>query len=153
MQVLSDWWNQTEPKQKMAQVIVFFMVFGFSTMISGTSHGIPMGMGIIYILYDCIQKRSLSGFAMPGKLWLGFVVFLSSVVVSSVLLGDKPSIRTAFQYVYWILPLLIMFYLGRQADVKFAAVGGAILSLFVSSLNMVYLNCLIVAAAVLCVSR
>ena len=143
MQVLSDWWNQTEPKQKMAQVIVFFMVFGFSTMITGTSHGIPMGMGIIYILYDCIQKRSLSGFAMPGKLWLGFVVFLSSVVVSSVLLGDKPSIRTAFQYVYWILPLLIMFYLGRQADVKFAAVGGAILSLFVSSLNMVYLNCLI----------
>ena len=143
MHVLSDWWNQTEPKQKMAQVIVFFMVFGFSTMISGTSHGIPMGMGILYIIYDCIQKRSLSGFAMPGKLWLGFVVFLSSVVLSSVLLGDKPSIRTAFQYVYWILPLLITFYLGRQADVKYAAVGGAILSLFVFSLDMVYLNYLL----------
>ena len=127
----------------MAQVIVFFMVFGFSTMITGTSHGIPMGMGIIYIIYDCIQKRSLSGFAMPGKLWLGVVVFLSSVVLSSVLLGDKPSIRTAFQYVYWILPLLITFYLGRQADVKYAAVGGAILSLFVFSLDMVYLNYLL----------
>lgn len=143
MQLLSDWWNQTEPKQKMAQVIVFFMVFGFSTMISGTSHGIPMGMGILYIIYDCIQKRSLSGFAMPGKLWLGFVVFLSSVVVSSLLLGDKPSIRVAFQYAYWVLPLFIMFYLGRQADVKYAAVGGAILSLVVSSMNMVYLNYLI----------
>lgn len=143
MHFISDWWKQTEPKQKMAQIIVFFMVFGFSTMISGTSHGIPMGMGIIYIIYDCIQKRSLSGFAMPGKLWLGFVVFLSSVVVSSVLLGDKPSIRTAFQYVYWILPLLIAFYLSRQADVKYAAVGGAILSLFVFSLDMVYLNYLL----------
>lgn len=143
MHFISDWWKQTEPKQKMAQIIVFFMVFGFSTMISGTSHGIPMGMGIIYIIYDCIQKRSLSGFAMPGKLWLGFVVFLSSVVVSSVLLGDKPSIRTAFQYVYWILPLLIAFYLGRQADVKYAAVGGAILSLFVSSLDMVHVNYLL----------
>ena len=143
MQVLSDWWNQAEPKQKMAQVIVFFMVFGFSTMISGTSHGIPMGMGIIYIIYDCIQKRSLSGFAMPGKLWAGIVVFLSSVVLSSVLLGDKPSIRMAFEYVYWVLPLFIMFYLGRQADVKYAAVGGAILSLFVSSLNMVYLYYLV----------
>ncbi len=143
MHFISDWWKQTEPKQKMAQIIVFFMVFGFSTMISGTSHGIPMGIGIIYIIYDCIQKRSLSGFAMPGKLWLGFVVFLSSVVVSSVLLGDKPSIRTAFQYVYWILPLLIAFYLGRQADVKYAAVGGAILSLFVSSLDMVHLNYLL----------
>lgn len=143
MQVLSDWWNQTELKQKMAQVIVFFMVFGFSTMITGTAHGIPMGMGILYILYDCIQKRSLSGFAMPGKLWLGIVVFLSSVVLSSVLLGDKPSIHIAFQYVYWVLPFFIMFYLGRQADVKYAAVAGAILSLFVSSLDMVYLNYLI----------
>ena len=143
MQVLADWWNRTEPKQKMAQVIVFFMVFGFSTMISGTSHGIPMGMGILYILYDCIQKRSLSGFAMPGKLWLGFVVFLSSVVVSSLLLGDQPSIRLTFQYVYWILPLLITFYLGRQADVKYAAVGGAILSLFVFSLDMVHVNYLL----------
>lgn len=143
MNLLSDWWKQTEPKQKIAQIIVFFMVFGFSTMITGTSHGIPMGMGIIYILYDCIQKRSLSGFAMPGKLWLGIVVFLSSVVLSSVLLGDRPSIRIAFEYVYWVLPLFIMFYLGRQADVKYAAVGGAILSLFVSSLNMVYLNYLV----------
>ena len=136
MNLLSDWWKQTEPKQKIAQIIVFFMVFGFSTMITGTSHGIPMGMGIIY-------KRSLSGFAMPGKLWLGIVVFLSSVVLSSVLLGDRPSIRIAFEYVYWVLPLFIMFYLGRQADVKYAAVGGAILSLFVSSLNMVYLNYLV----------
>ena len=143
MNLLTDWWKQTDSKQKMAQVIVFFMVFGFSTMITGTSHGIPMGMGIIYIIYDCIQKRSLSGFAMPGKLWAGFVVFLSSVVLSSVLLGDKPSIRMAFEYVYWVLPLFIMFYLGRQADVKYAAVGGAILSLFVSSLDMVYLNYLI----------
>ena len=143
MDLLSDWWKQTEPKQKMAQIIVFFMVFGFSTMITGASHGIPMGLGIIYILYDCIQKRSLSGFAMPGKLWLGIVVFLSSVVLSSVLLGDKPSIRMAFQYVYWFLPLLIMFYLGRQADVKYAAVGGAILSLLVSSLDMVHVNYLL----------
>ena len=143
MDLLSDWWKQTEPKQKMAQIIVFFMVFGFSTMITGASHGIPMGLGIIYILYDCIQKRSLSGFAMPGKLWLGIVVFLSSVVLSSVLLGDKPSIHTAFQYVYWFLPLLIMFYLGRQADVKYAAVGGAILSLLVSSLDMVHVNYLL----------
>ncbi len=143
MHFISDWWKQTEPKQKMAQVIVILMVFGFSTMISGTSHGVPMGMAIIYILYDCIQKRSLSGFAMPGKLWMGIVVFLSSVVLSSVLLGDKPSIHIAFQYVYWVLPLFLMFYLGRQADVKYAAVGGAILSLLVSSLDMVYLNYLI----------
>ena len=73
----------------------------------------------------------------------GIVVFLSSVVLSSVLLGDKPSIHTAFQYVYWFLPLLIMFYLGRQADVKYAAVGGAILSLLVSSLDMVHVNYLL----------
>ena len=143
MHFISDWWNQTAPKEKMAQIIVFFMVFGFSTMITGTSHGIPMGMGIIYIIYDCIQKRSLSGFAMPGKLWLGFVVFPSSVVVSSLLLGDTPSIRLAYQHVYWILPLLITFYLGRQADVRYAAVGGAILSLLVSSLDMVHVNYLL----------
>ena len=143
MDLLSDWWKQTEPKQKMAQIIVFFMVFGFSTMITGASHGIPMGMAILYILYDCIQKRSLSGFAMPGKLWLGIVVFLSSVVLSSVLLGDKPSIHMAFQYVYWFLPLFLMFYLGRQADVKYGAVSGAILTLIVSSLNMVYLSYLL----------
>ena len=143
MHLLSDWWKQTEPKQKMAEIIVFLMIFGFSTMISGSSHGVPMGMAIIYIIYDCVQKRSLSGFAMPGKTWLGIVVFLLSVVLSSVLLGDKPSIRMAFQYVYWVLPLFIMFYLGRQADVKYAAVLGAMLSLSVSSLNMLYLQYLV----------
>ena len=102
-----------------------------------------MGLAWMYIVYDCLKKRSLTGFYMPKNYWLGTVVFLGSVVLASVLLGDKPSIEMAGQYVYWALPFPVLFYLGKQADIKYAVLLGVIVSVLASAGNMAYVKYLL----------
>jgi O-antigen ligase len=143
MSFLYDWWNNTAKQEKFVQFVVFLFVFGYSTDISGAMLGWPMGLAWLYIVYDCIKKRSLAGFYMPRKYWLGIAVFLGSVVLASVLLGDKPSIQMAGQYVYWALPFPILFYLGKQADIKYAALLGVIVSVLASAGNMAYMDYLL----------
>ena len=143
MSFLSDWWNHTPKQEKFVQFVVFLFVFGYSTDISGAMLGWPMGLAWLYIVYDCIKKRSLAGFYMPRNYWLGTVVFLGSVVLASVLLGDKPSMQMAGQYVYWALPFPVLFYLGKQADVKYAALLGVMVSVLASAGNMAYVKYLL----------
>lgn len=143
MSSLSDWWNHTTKQEKFVQFVVFLFVFGYSTDISGGMLGGPMGLAWLYIVYDCIKKRSLAGFYMPKQYWLGTVLFLGSVVLASVLLGDKPSLQMAGQYVYWALPFPVLFYLGKQADIKYAALLGVIVSVLASAGNMAYVEYLL----------
>ncbi len=140
---LSDWWNHTTKQEKFVQFVVFLFVFGYSTDISGGMLGGPMGLAWLYIVYDCLKKRSLAGFYMPKNYWLGTMVFLGSVVLASVLLGDKPSLQMAGQYVYWALPFPVLFYLGKQADIKYAALLGVMVSVLVSAGNMAYVKYLL----------
>ena len=140
MDALSTWWNRSDKKEIFIQILVFFLFFGFSYEISGQMMGLPMGVAGIYILYDCIKRKSLEGFYLPARYWVPLAVFLGSVVLASVLLGDKPSLRIAFDYVYWCLPFIVVIYLGKQADIKYAALLGVLLSLLYSSGNMVYLT-------------
>ena len=140
MDALSTWWNHSDKKEKFIQILVFFLFYGFSYEISGQLMGLPMGVAGIYILYDCIKRKSLEGFYLPARYWVPLAVFLGSVVLASALLGDKPSLRIAFDYVYWCLPFVVVTYLGKQADIKYAALLGVLLSLLYSSGNMVYLN-------------
>ena len=62
MDFVSTWWNQTEKKEKFIQILAFFLFYGFSYEISGQLMGLPMGVAGIYIIYDCIKRRSLEGF-------------------------------------------------------------------------------------------
>ena len=140
MDFVSTWWNQTEKKEKFIQILVFFLFYGFSYEISGQLMGLPMGVAGIYILYDCIKRKSLEGFYLPARYWVPLAVFLGSVVLASVLLGDQPSLRIAYNYVYWCLPFIVVTYLGKQADIKYAALLGVLFSLLYSSGNMAYLN-------------
>ena len=140
---ISSWWNHTPKQEKFVQFVVFLFVFGYSTDISGAMLGWPMGLAWLYIVYDCIKKRSLAGFYMPRNYWLGTVVFLGSVVLASVLLGDKPSMEMAGQYVYWALPFPVLFYLGKQADIKYAALAGVMVSVLASAGSMAYMEYLL----------
>lgn len=117
---------------------MFFLIFGASIDLRGPVFSIPMGLSGLYILYDCIKRRSLAGFYLPVRYWLPFAVFLGSVMAASLLLGDRPSIHVAFQYVYWCLPFIVATYLGKQADIKYAALLGAMASVLVSSADMMY---------------
>lgn len=135
-----SWWNHTDRKEKFIQILSFFLIFGASLDMNGSLFGAPMGLAGCFILYDCIKRKSLAGFYLPIRYWLGLAVFIGTVVLASLILGDGPSIRIAFQNVYWCLPFIVATYLGKQADIKYAVLLGAMASVLVSSANLLYLT-------------
>lgn len=140
MDMLLSWWKHSDKKEKFIQILIFFLIFGCSLDIKGSLVGGPMALAGLYIIYDCFKRKSLAGFYLPVRYWLGFALFLSSVVLASVLLGDRPSIDLALQNVYWCLPFIVATYLGKQADIKYAALLGAMASVLVSSADMLYVT-------------
>ena len=140
MDMFSSWWNYTERKEKFIQILVFFLIFGASLDLKGWLFGTPMTLASLLIIYDCIKRKSLAGLYLPVRYWLGFAVFMGTVLLASVLLGDKPSIHMALQNVYWCLPFIVATYLGKQADIKYAVLLGAMASLLVSSVDLLYLS-------------
>lgn len=143
MDLVKNWWSTSNKKEKTIQLIVVLLVFTYSAYINNASVSIAAGLATACILYDCYQKKSFSGFRIARENWLGIAVFFGSVLLSSLLLGDTPSIHMAFKYVYWVLPFLLAAYLGKLADIRYAAAVGAFLSVTVTSINVAYLNYLL----------
>lgn len=143
MDVLKNWWSTNSKKEKTVQILVALLVFTYSAYINNASVSIAAGLATVCILYDCYQKKSFSGFRIARENWLGIAIFLGSVLLASLLLGDKPSIHMAFKYVYWTLPFLLAAYLGKLADIRYAAAAGGLLSVAVTSINVAYLNYLL----------
>ena len=136
-----SWRNQTETKEKFIQILVFFLILGASLDLKGWLFGTPMTLAFLFMIYDCVKRKSLAFFYLPVRYWLGFAVFMGTVALASVLQGDRPSIHMALQYVYWCLPFIVAACLGKQADIKYAALLGAMASVVTSSSNMLYLTC------------
>ena len=140
MGFVSNWWNQTGKKEKFIQILVFFLILGASLDLKGWLFGTPMTLAFLFMIYDCVKRKSLAVFYLPVRYWLGFAVFMGTVVLASVLLGDRPSIHMALQNVYWCLPFIVATCLGKQADIKYAARLGAMASVLVSSADQLYLT-------------
>ena len=136
-----SWWNHTEAKEKFIQILVFFLFFGMSLYLKNWLFGIPLILTGFLMINDCIKRKSLAVFYLPVRYWLGLAVFLGTVVLASVLLGDGPSIILALENVYWCLPFIAAVYLGKQADIKYAALLGVIASLLISFSDLLYLAC------------
>ena len=126
MNVLKNWWSTSNIKEKTVQLIVALMVFTFSSNISNAAISISWGLAAVCILCDCYQKKTFSGFRMARENWLGIAVFLGSVLLASLLLGDPASIHISFMYVYWALPFFLAVYLGKMTDIRYAAAVGAL---------------------------
>ena len=143
MNVLKNWWSSSSNQEKTVQLIVALMVFTYSAYISNASVSIAAGLAGAYILYDCYQKKSFSGFRMLRENWIGLAIFLGSLLLASLLVGEKASVHMVFRYAYWTLPFLLAAYLGKLADIRYAAAAGALLSVAVTSINVAYLNYLL----------
>lgn len=143
MDVIKTWWSSSSNQEKTVQLIVALMVFTYSAYISNASISIAAGLAGAYILYDCYQKKSFSGFRIPRENWIGLAIFLGSLLLASLLVRDKASVHMVFRYAYWTLPFLLAAYLGKLADIRYAAAAGALLSVAVSSINVTYLNYLL----------
>ena len=140
MSLITDWWKQTTKTEKYVQVVTFLLFFSitcdeFSTALVS----ITTGMAWLFIIYDCVKAKSLQGFYLAKQKWMGLAVFLGAVLLASILSGDQKSIELAVKYIWWVHPFILMIYLSKKADIKYAAVLGALVSVAVSSTDMVYL--------------
>ena len=123
MRFLSEWWNKTDKTERNIQALTFLLTFAICTYQSAFV-SIVMGLAGVYIIADCIKTKGIRGFASDRECWLGIAVFLFSVVLSSLMLGDGGSLRIAFNYVYWALPYFLIVYFQKQADIKYAVLLG-----------------------------
>ena len=139
MKYLSEWWKKTEKTERNAHVLTFLLTLSICSYQSAFI-SIVLGIAGAYILADCIKKKSIRGFASDRECWFGMAVFLATVVISSLMLGDKGSIRIALNYVYWALPFFMIIYFMKQADVKYAVLLGVCVCILLTGLCTVYQN-------------
>ena len=138
MNILSEWWKKAEAEDKIIQFLVVFLTVSLS-LDRTVAVSISTGAALLYIIYDCMKQKSLAGFYSPRRNWLGIAVFLFCVLAASVLLGDMASVHIALKYVYWVLPFLLIVYFESRADITYAVVAGAALSVVISSGTVFYL--------------
>ena len=131
---IRKWWRSRDPNSILVNVLAALVVFAVSSDINNLNISIAMILGGLYITYDCVKKRSLNGFFIPKENLLGMAVFLGAVLFSSLLTGDLKNIHVAGSYIYWTLPFFIITYLGNQADIRYAAVVGGFMTVFITGL-------------------
>ncbi|MBP3265039.1 MAG: O-antigen ligase family protein [Acidaminococcaceae bacterium] len=131
---IRNWWQAQDQNRIIVNVLAALIVFSASSDINNINIGISLGLAIVYIVYNCIKKRSLKFFFIPKEYLLGMAVFLGSVLLSSIIINDLGSIHIACSYIYWTLPFFVIFFLGNLADIRNGAVVGGIISVFVTAL-------------------
>ena len=99
MNIVSAWWKSAETEEKIIQLLVVFLTVSIA-LDRTAAVSISTGAVLIYIIRDCIKRKSLAGFYSPMRNWLGLGVFLLAVLAASVFLGDMPSIQIALKYIY-----------------------------------------------------
>ena len=129
---ISNWWRSQDPHCILVNVLAALIVFSASSDINNINIGISLGLGGAYVLYHCIKHRSLQAFYIPKEHLLGMVVFLGAVLLSSILIKDMGSIRMTGTYIYWTLPFFVIAWLGNLEDIRYGAVAGGIVAVFIT---------------------
>ena len=142
MNIVSEWWKKAGTEEKIIQLLVVFLTVSIA-LDRTAAVSISTGAALLYIIRDCIKRKSLTGFYSPMRNWLGLAVFLLAVLAASVFLGDMPSIQIALKYIYWALPFFLMVYFNKRADARYAVVAGMILSVVISSGNVASMKALL----------
>jgi len=142
MKFVSEWWKKTDKAERNIQGLVFLLTLAICSYQSAFV-SIAMGLAGVYIIADCIKKKSIRGFASDRECWLGIAVFLLSVVLSSLMLGDAESIHMAFKYVYWSLPFFLILYFQKLADIKYAVLLGVCICILLDGIYAAYQSYLI----------
>ncbi len=137
MKFLSEWWSCANKAERSINILIFLLTLAVCSYQSAFV-SIAMGIAGAYILADCIKKKSISGFYSDKECWSGIAVFLLTVAVSSLLLGEPKSIRIAFNYIYWSLPFFMIIYFNKQTDVKYPVLLGVCVCVLLDGISTVY---------------
>ena len=127
-----NWWHSQDQNCILVNVLAALVVFSASSDINNINIGISMGLAGAYIVYRCIKNRSLQDLFIPKENLLGMAVFLGAVLLSSIVIKDLGSVHVAVSYMYWALPFFVITWLGNLADIRYAAVAGGIVSVFIT---------------------
>ena len=130
--LIRNWWRSRDQNCILVNVLAALIVFSASSDINNINIGISLGLGCAYIIYHCIKNRSLQVLYIPKENLLGMAVFLGSVLLSSILVKDLESIHVAASYIYWTLPFFVIAWLGNLTDIRYGAVAGGIVSVFIT---------------------
>lgn len=125
-------------RQTYLKLIVFFAVFSLTNAISNALVSISTGAATIYIMYDCIHKKSLNGFVIPSLVGKSILFFLLSVLISSIAVWDIPSISLACKYIYWATPFVLLTYICAEREMKRTVLYAIIASILFASSYSIY---------------
>ena len=139
MNFLSTWWRTAKTNEKIIQLLVILLVISLSldrtVLVSVSTVAVCLVM-----IYDCMRQKSVRLFYSPKRDWLGIAVFLASVLLASVFLGDINSIHIALKYIYCAMPFLMMVYFENRTHTKYAVAAGVLLSTVIFSTSVAYLS-------------
>lgn len=102
----------------IANIVLFFLSFGlfvpkFNALSSITS---VIALLLILYVYRCDLIKEIK--EIPKELKYGFGMFLWSLLFASLCINDKECISKAFNYIYYTIPLLLMYFVGKIASNK-----------------------------------
>lgn len=137
---IRNWWRSQDQNCILVNILAALVVFSASSDINNINIGISLGLAGAYILYYCIKNRSLQVFRISKENLLGMVVFLGAVLLSSLAIKDPKSIHLAASYIYWTLPFFVIVWLGNLTDIRYGAVAGGIVSVFITGLFSLILH-------------
>ena len=143
---MRTWWSQTDNTEKIIHILVFLLTLAVCSYQTAFV-SVVMGIAGVYIIVDCAKKKSIRGFYSDKACWLGIAIFLLTVLLASLLLGEPKSIRIAFNYVYWSLPFFLIIYFKKQTDVTYTVLLSVCVCILVDGLYTVYQYALILQGA------
>lgn len=97
-------------KKDIMSISIFIYVFALSVSRWNAIYSISCVFLLMTMVGFAIKKRRIFKLELPDKrfhfIYWPFFVFL---FISSVLLGDWPSIKSAFNFFYWSIPFVILY--------------------------------------------
>lgn len=117
---------------------VFLFVFSWSNALYNSFVSISLGLIMIIVIKLCIQGRTLSLFKIPLLPFVSIIIFLGSVLIASIAIGDAKSVDIALKYIYWMLPMFLIVVVSKTQLTKKAIQWGLITSVIYTSFCSLY---------------
>lgn len=123
---------------KLANIILFLLSFCLFLPKFNVINSISSFTALLIILYVYKSKILVEFKKIPTEISVGFIVFLSALVIASIGINDKSCIKKAVDYIYYSVPVLLMYFLGNIASDKKWALYGFIVGLAFTAIYGLY---------------
>lgn len=124
-------------EQKTLYAALFLMCFTLAAPVFNALTSTATVLALLALIYYCYKHKTTGLGKIPVSIYLGLAVFAAAIIASSLAIGDKKSLSYAFRFIYWLLPLFVMFLLNKAAGRSNVVFYGFNAALLVSSVAAV----------------